>query len=202
MTTYNYPPSADTMILSAVPTTNYGSNVALHTGSVNGSEKRRSLLRWNISGLSGEQVDTDGTLGIYLNYDGASASQNLKAYLVRAARDWVDLQATWNIFKTSNNWGTAGCDNTSTDRYATEIASLALGASPAINQYYTWTIPKATIQDWIDNPSNNQGIVLISDAEAGVTYLAWNSNDAANNKPYLTFDHSTPVAGSKFLPFF
>jgi hypothetical protein len=55
---------------------------------------------------------TSVTVGLYRE-DGAGGTPTLKA--ARLLRDWVENQATWNVYSTGNNWGTAGAANTSSD---------------------------------------------------------------------------------------
>ena len=106
---------ADTTISNYAATTNYGSETYLkvdawHTSIWN------SLIKMSLSSLPAGAELASATLSLY--YYAADGNdpvgKTLTAYKVRRA-DWVEAQATWNIYKTSNGWGTAGCVNTTTD---------------------------------------------------------------------------------------
>lgn len=78
---------------------------------------------------------------------------------IRLGRDWEELQSTWNIYKTSNNWGTEGASNTSTDIIATATDSQNANGNPA-NSYLSFDVT-ADVQAWADGDTNQGWLLLI-----------------------------------------
>jgi hypothetical protein len=141
---------SDAMIYEFAKTTNYGSSAELLLQGVN-TVVSRCLVNMSLSGLpSGATVNTATFSGYY--YDYGSFDPNGRAitlYKVRRA-DWVEAEVTWNIYKTSNNWGTAGCANTSSD---IDTSKTAATNAPASYGWIDWNV-KDIVEDAVANSVN------------------------------------------------
>jgi hypothetical protein len=74
----------------------------------------------------------------------------------RVLRSMQPCQATWNQAASGNNWGTAGANNTTTDRAATPEASATT------DSLFHWSTFDLTtlVQDWLDGRLANNGVLL------------------------------------------
>ena len=157
---------------------------------------------------SGDTV-TAASLFLYLTTWGGESGVNIEDYtftiyrVLRSAYnsdDWVTSEATWNIYKTGSNWGTAGCKNV-TDRTATNMVQYSV---PPAENWPTWTeidvtelVKDAHAEDQILNILNC-GLLVLS-GESDVAYYAYSSYGAASNKPYLSITHEAG-APPTFVP--
>ena len=116
----------DTLINEAATTTNYGSSTFFAVNNrLLTAQRVYSLIEVSLSSLpAGSTVSTATFSAYYYTYDGTSLNPNGKACVLNPLRraDWVEAQATWDIYKTGSNWGTAGALNTTTD-YDDSISS-------------------------------------------------------------------------------
>ena len=131
MPTVNAALSAGTYIDAGSPTTNFNDGIPRYIGAV-GAENR-SIFRFTMpEDPNVGSVITKIELFLYAA-ERVGAAFNCLAYALRRS-DWVQNQATWNIFKTANNWGTAGAKNTTTDIINTIIDQAA---TPAAGNWYS-----------------------------------------------------------------
>ena len=196
MPTYTSQPDAtdglDTYIFGGAATTNYGtSSQALIGWGAASSQPLRGLLKFDLTKgtnppPSGAVVTSDGTLTIYC--EEYNVARTLAAY--ECLRDWVEAQATWNIYSTGNNWQTAGAAG-ALDYDSTEAGSVAVSSTGD----KVITIPAALIQKWIS--VQNYGLVLRHTAET-TNYNRYTTSDGgtAGNRPEFSFEYSL---GGQFI---
>ncbi len=146
--TDGYSGAADTEMLTPDPTGNYSTLTWLGVGdlAVGSSSSYRNILRFALTGLpTSAVVNATSSLQLYeyACYDEATVGSWAVA-LRRLLRDWVPSQATWNIWKTSNNWTTPGAGSDGNDRAAADTASVTLDGTPA-GAFISWT--GATLAD-------------------------------------------------------
>jgi hypothetical protein len=101
------------MLEDEVTPTNHGNTILhVHVNHTDGGNnyEGNSLVSFDTSSLQGVTI-TSATLKLY-----CYSSDTARTYNVRKCtrNDWEEMQATWNIYKTSNNWSTAGGDNVTT----------------------------------------------------------------------------------------
>jgi len=123
-------PTIDNSLQQDGATENHGNYPQLETRLTAGAN-RKSLLAFNFSAL----VPAGATITVAtlkLNCYTYAASRTLTVQrLLRT--DWVEMQSTWNIFKTSSNWGTAGALNATTDFTTTDAATTSLTGTGWLN---------------------------------------------------------------------
>ena len=105
----------DTWIDSATQTTNYGDQESIRLYAGEGySHGRYGLIELPLTSLPSGANVSSSTFSLYWYYTIDCAGDGCRLYRLRRG-DWVEAEATWAIYKTSNNWGTAGAKNTTTD---------------------------------------------------------------------------------------
>lgn len=179
--------SADTMMSSANPTTNYGSDVNFQIGEFNaGVNTGRALLKPDFSVIPAGNTIISAILKLTPIADFSDNARTLRVY--RCLRNWVELQATWNIFSTGNAWATAGCGNNATDYDgAVELGNVSVPASPTLNTPISITLLAAEIQKMFDGTYSNYGFFLKVDTETDdmISYAS-RSNGTVAYRPVLS----------------
>jgi len=197
MTTYTSQPDEasgiDTYILSSSPTTNYGTSSVIVVGQVlpfATPEINRGLIKFDISSIPSNSSIVSANLYLWVSADDSSNARTLSAY--RVLRAWVEAQATWNVYSTGNNWGTAGCSNTSTDREAASIGSASVGASESVGTMITIALNTAKVEEWINGTLTNNGLLLKVDTESSDKYsYDSSSSGTAGERPKLVIEYNS-----------
>ncbi len=192
----------DTFIFSDAPTTNWGTNIVLAVGDnlLDAPGPIRSLIEFGgLSAIPVTSIISSVTFSAFENF--ASDTEGVGTWAVnlqRALRDWVEIQATWNIYSTGNNWGTAGCSQDAVDRIAAVSASVVLDGVAA-NAFINWTGATliADVQSIVNGDNANHGWLLSAPAAESKTGLARNyfaSSDhlTALERPKLVVVYTTP----------
>jgi hypothetical protein len=192
------PSGIDTTLFENVPTLNWGTNDTLYATSTT-NERKRSLLKFDFSAVvpAGATI-TLATLSLYCTT--SRASHTITVYrLLRT--DWVEAQATWNIYKTGSSWGTVGALNTTTDITTTDAATAA---SVAVDQWLNETVT-AQVQTAL-NSVGGVAHFLVADVGASEGYHnIYSSREATTeaNRPKLYIEYTVPSAVSpNFFSFF
>jgi hypothetical protein len=205
MTTYTTQPDAtdgiDTRIDSANATTNYATDV-LTVGEVPSvTQIFRTLLKFNLAVGTNPPPATalvsSATLYLTPTYDGSSNARTMSAY--RVIRAWSESQATWNVYTAGNNWGTAGCANTTTDRESAALGTMAVSASPTGGVALTMSLDITKVQEWISGAFANNGMLLQVDTETDdqIDYAS-SDNATASYRPKLVIEYTN---GGGFMMF-
>jgi len=123
----------------------------------------------------------NATLGLYVyNYGQRTRPIPVAAYPV--IRPWKECEATWNKASYYELWGQAGCDDTVTDRSPVALDQTSLYE---YDQWYEWQVTGAVV-DWVKQPLQNQGLVLVPISEDGGEFDIWHSEYIG---PYLTVEY-------------
>ncbi|MBA4420279.1 MAG: hypothetical protein C0391_03955 [Anaerolinea sp.] len=189
MPSYSNQAPESTLIYEGAATLNYGTNVRLSVGQTAANQRRSSLLRFPTL-PSGVATVSNVIFTLYSAAKSLSANRTLSAYL--NLKDWIEAQTTWNIFKTSNNWGTAGARNTTTDYLNSLLGSATVLSTIATNASLATTLDNTLFLAYLNNQATYPGGFEVLLTETGTDYWNPHSNDAANAayKPKLTFDYT------------
>ncbi|NLF41017.1 PEP-CTERM sorting domain-containing protein [bacterium] len=173
------------MILPAQPNTNWNGNaIQLFNlvDPVTNIAPAGACMYWFdlrvFSQYTGMSVDNDGDFAVGVAWTSVSFPPTFKLYAV--LESWAASNVTWNSF-IGADWATWAL------KYGAELDATIIDAFPAV---YHWTVPKALIQSWIENPNQNFGIALIPEA-TGNSQLR---TQISSPVPTLTFDLSTTNA--------
>jgi hypothetical protein len=185
--TVNIPFSADTYLQSNAATKNYATNTSWYVGDSNASAAIGRA--WGKPDFSSIPANATFLSSIFHPTPIADLTSNARTMRMhRCLRDVVANQATWNIWKTSNNWGTAGASNNSTDYDgAVEIGNMACLATPVLNVAMSMTLAAAEFQKLYDGTYTNNGIVLFMDTQTDdMTQYASQEHATSAYRPYFT----------------
>lgn len=180
--------TVDTHIREAAATTNYDTASPVQTTKYGSGDHTHTLIKFDLSTVSGRSI-TSATLYLYANA-GGSTSHTVSAY--RLLRDWVSTEATWNIYSTGNNWGTAGAENTSSDIASTATDSVS---PTTLGQYWSWDVTDDVALFAAGSASNYGWKLERTDGENDATFLQWRSGDEiGDTQPELVIVHEEASA--------
>lgn len=146
----------DTRIDGASPTTNFD-GAWLWLGIAESAGKyyqRRGLFHYDLKAFipAGATIIA-AVLHFYVFDTDTTVDQAFQA--VRIRRDWVEDEATWNVWKTGSNWTTAGAEHLADDRDINYV--VALGALNTTG-WKTATMT-ALVQDAWTSENGENGVV-------------------------------------------
>ena len=185
----DFSPSADTWLRESTPAANYGTAQSFILGwdTGAGSGKNRIVLRFDLTSLPAGANITAATLTLVKDTASASAVVDGIYYFRRLTQTaWVQLEATWNIYKTGSNWITAGAsgDYTTTDQDSVTITaattSMVFGSLAPL------------VQEAINNRAEVLDVIIMQAETAQGDFLVVWSQDASvsTNRPSLSVTHS------------
>lgn len=193
----------DMFISSNVPNNNFGVYI---TGQVqNVAAARQSSFL---------QVDLTGYLGVTatlarFGVDIYTGGFNIDVAWHRVLKDWIEGtknnaaasagEPTYNSQKHSEAlWATAGCLGDGTDRQASAEGTATITGT---SSDYHFDLTLATVQAWLDNASNNNGIMVTAPNLVESKNITYRSSEASlGNKPYFYMEYTEGGGGS--FPFF
>ena len=102
--------------------------------------------------------------------------------------DWVEAQATWNIYKTGSNWDTAGALNSTTDYSTTHKASQTV---PSGYGWMTWTVTDL-VKDFQTAGTSLHFRLSDSVRNNATAYrISLEDSESATNRPKMTINYTT-----------
>jgi len=195
------PADVATYISAQTATTNFRvSHAFLTVGEWSGgTQQDRGIIKFKLDDIPTGATITSAVLRIYdegVNY--ASNTRTMRVYRVLRAMN-LD-QATWNVYSTGNNWGTAGAGNTTTDREATDIGSISMPATE-VAQYYEITLTASEIEEMITGGGfTNNGFLLKMDTEDNDMHQFSDETDANPPQLVITYSLADPATVTTSTP--
>ena len=197
----------DTFINLDAPTTNYNGNWYGHITRDNNDPadppEKSTLVRFDLPGWVYDSSVTihNAKLGLWVyqlyDLDTSYDYAYVGAYRINTNRDWVDSQATWNVFKGTSYWSTAGCENATWDRAAAADDTLMFTENSAISRYYEWTVT-GSVNTWKGGAANRGWNMRVSSYDGGPEEgisVNLTESSSASYRPKLWLDWTqTPVA--------
>ncbi len=185
--TFTANPTADTRMTNTAATTNYGTDTEIRLGN-RLDVYSRVLMKFDLSSIPISARVQTAKLRLYFTADYASVAPTFSIYRVK--RNWVETQATWNIYSTGNNWQTAGCGGAD-DRESSAICSKVMTATETLNEYKEFDLTASAIEEFISGAFSNNGIFIKANTESAGNYngYGFNSREAASNKPELVIEY-------------
>lgn len=183
---------------------NFGQNQYMRCGDTD-HYTSRFLVMWDISSLNGEGITvSSATISLYskgVGYPAPASGIDVHAILPANA-DWnegsqiaavaASGDMCWTVWQSTNGqpdgsvegtpWaGSPGCSTPDVDYDSTPLHHFNVtGNMSSSYAGYAFEIPASLVQEWIDNPSNNAGILVkyTDDAEEG-SYVQFLASDNA-----------------------
>jgi hypothetical protein len=190
------PSTADTYLSDGNPTTNYGAGTTVNLANIS-TLHWRSIVSFDFHSLVPSLATIiSATLSMY--FYSFATGRTLTVYrLLRT--DWIEAQATWNIYKTGSNWGTAGALGSGVDFTPTDaVAMTSLNGAG----WLSWNV-----KNQVQTARNSVGGVahfIIEDtgAPAAGTGQGMYSREYVVDTslcPKLYIEYTTPLTGASFL---
>jgi spore coat protein A len=211
----NVPAAQDnTLYEDATGTVSNGAGDFVFVGETREGFKRRAVMRFDIAAnIPAGSTINSVTLHLYMSRSKENTPYNTSLHLLLSSwgegtsnADGEEGQgiasttndATWiHRFYPATLWTTAGGD----------YASQASATTPVgDNGFYSWSsvIMLSDVQDWLDNPANNYGWIIVGDEATARTSKRFDSRTSAiaSQRPHLTVDFTPPggSAGACCLP--
>ena len=140
-------PIKDGSLMGHDPNNNYGDGINTPIWHWSGGHAR-PIFAFNINQIPRGATIISATFSVYyyLKQSQDPSWQKVWAYKI-TRNDWEELQATWNIFKTSNSWTSAGGDF---------VTSNPVGGDQVFPASYGWLNfnVKAIVEDALANRIN------------------------------------------------
>lgn len=197
MTTNTYQPDSstgkDTYLNEAAATTNYGTATTMIIGAIvaKAASRYNSLISFDISNIpSGSTISAAKLTFNCTSVDfGGGFTDGTASRLIRS--DWDPATATFNIYKTANNWTAGGAASNGNDYSSTNQVTWT---APAAAGAFDITGLGVLAQDAIDNRS---GILIlklwrITAAASSDIFVSTSDDGTAGNRPKLTVDFTSP----------
>ena len=204
MTTIDIPMISDTTWNGGALDTNYDANVYLRIGkdSNTGGAIWRGWIKPDFSSIPAGSTFNSAILKPTPVYDASDNTRTMRAH--RCLRDVVSNQATWQIWKTANSWGTVGCSNSSTDYDgAVEMGNMSVSATQTLNVQMSMTLVHAELQKLFDGTYTNNGIALFMDTQVNDCMMfASQEYETTAYRPIITIDYTAPAVSSGFFSLF
>lgn len=191
----------DTGLNKFAPTSNFGTVAAFDLGVVDfkgAAQPYHAIIEIDISSIpAGATVSA----AQWDWYGAASVAIDCVFYRLRRT-DWSETQATWNIYKTSNNWTTAGGTDTTNDIDTTNAPTFTMPAAAGAFSIATSAAFVAMVQDALDTRSGILRCLFkaVNDASlVGTKSIDSAEGTTASRRPKLTVTYTEASTRRIFL---
>lgn len=163
-------------IYSSATTTNFS---RLQFGELNSTiSVRRALTRF--PSLSNGSVIPAGKAIVHAHLRGPfteNLCSNSRVYFMRRVlRDWIPAEVTWNVWRTGQNWATAGASNATDIDLATISGSQWYSHYENIGETFYMPLLPGQVQNMYNGTLSNFGWVILATTETDDAYLIDKAN--------------------------
>ncbi|MGB9588618.1 MAG: DNRLRE domain-containing protein [Armatimonadota bacterium] len=196
--------TTDTYMYRDYPTTNYGTSYYIRVYRTADRVDQNGLIKFDLSGqIPQGAVITSAILSLnvceLVNFD-TNDWADVGVYRVGQYRDWVETQATWNVFKGSSYWSQGGAEYVPSD-HAANPDSVIRFYKTSPTGYYHWTVT-SSVQAWYGGSAANNGwLVRIAgnDGSGGEGVTFYSKEYSSSWRPYLTINYTLIPEPSSIL---
>ena len=192
----------DTSIFEDFSGYNFGAGESIYSSNKSSGGQWSSLLKVDLSAYSNIEI-TSAKFGL----DIFSVTSPIYITWHRILLSWIEGtkdfasattgEPSYDDYAVPNPWNTAGCLGDGTDRQAIADGSATV---TALSSDYPLDMSIATVQAWIDDSNDNNGILLSSpNVVAGKEIIARSSEALLGNKPYFYMEYTEDDSGSFFF---
>lgn len=163
------------------------------------SAKASALIKFSgLSGISGPVTVSSAEIFLYQieDTDGFSVDNNF----YRLLRNWVETEATYNVYSTGNSWTSGGAEGSGTDISATLTGAMTSDADN--NEYKSMSTAQLATdaEDFINGDESNYGW-LMQGKTTGIpggsyVYKGYEDSEGTDgHRPYLYIDYTAGGGG-------
>ena len=187
--------SMDTYMASNTANSNYGTNSQVIVGENSASTTiYRTIIKFDLSSINQNATIDSVTLTLHVSAD---YSDNTRDYCIyRIKRNWVEDQATWNIYSTGNNWQTAGAGG-GNDYDTTELGCTSVSSTISTGTAVDFSLTASEIKKLIDGTYTDYGFLIMVDdgvtAENDAHGFYSSSGSTSNLRPKLVIEWTPPT---------
>lgn len=174
-----YAGARDTWISSWYPDENYEGPGAGQI-YIRAVDKKATLLKFDLSMLGPGTVIEEATLSVYVHNWEGNMPITVGAYQV--IRAWVASEATWNKAQALEDWGSPGCNDTSTDRAADPEDEVRISAAQGWQDFDLTEL----VRQWVNDPTRNQGVILKAFSSPAEVQLNSSNHGGTTLRPKLS----------------
>jgi len=189
MTTLTLYPTKDTCLEKQHPDSNKGAGDYLTLWD-NSSAIWRAILEFALSDIPAGATISSATLRLYYWFYSNNDPVNKAVWAYKLTRtNWVELEATWNAYKTGSNWTTAGGD------YVTSNPAGASTTFPSSYGWMEWNV-LAIVQDAYANAIPAEFLVKFQYEIWTIdfsSYAVFHSKEYGSLIPELVIEYTTPA---------
>ena len=183
-TVIELPATADVNVAASTPGRNFGTCDELWVGA---AFTRRTLIKFDLSLLPSTSTINSATLSLY-QY-GTAGADTLEVNIHKINNSWIEGTGTCSSGTSGITW----TGHTASGFFETSIsANTKISSTPGDKMI---NISTALVQDWINTPSNNNGILLklASEPSSGHRSRRFRSKEAANpaERPKLIIGYNS-----------
>ena len=179
----------DTTLRSQFPSQVGGNDTELAVGRATYNIVR-SLLKFDLSAISGASHVLSADLNLYLSSTNSNDSLDITAHDVTKA--WNENEANWLNSATNKSWNIAGGDyNTIIEGTANNISTIPTNVEDGLVK---WALFPLYVYRWLYDPSSNNGLLLKSTNEENINYKKFFSSESlvdTKYKPKLVVTYKT-----------
>lgn len=179
-------------LVQSLPTNNFH-NMTTYEPELSGTAQNNPMKFTGIALIPAGGTITAASLDLYEQ----SASGTCTASIYQILRDLVFTETTWNIWKTANNWTTAGCESAGNDRSGSTAGDVALAAADSAGyRNFTNAAFLTLVQGWYSGGIANYGILLKISAGVSPKSAVFTGDIGADGqRPRLNITISYPSGG-------
>lgn len=181
----------DNLMYNGTPDTPYGSHVNYGSGTIAFTTLAyRTLVEFDLTSITGATISAC-VLTVDVEVGAVTSTAGTTNRIRRA--DWDEATATWNSYKTSSTWTTAGAASTASD---IDTANQVGFSAPTATGSFAFPDMTSLCQDALDVQSNRLRFRIAQNVDANSpatdTYFLSTSSDGATaaNRPLLTVTYT------------
>jgi hypothetical protein len=139
------------------------------------------LVRFDLGAFAGQAVQGPATVSMYVQGTEFPVQYVREVSVHRVLIPWSGATVSFI------NFGPAPGVDLVTD-VGDPLDTIAIEYPGTGNRYVTWTLPAALIQDWIDSPSSNYGLLIFNQSAGDLQF----GSRESSNAPLLTLTIPEP----------
>ena len=177
-----YTGTLDAVLAEEDPDTNFGSALV---GLLDGDDPPGSgsdlstILSWDIRAIPVGSLVEGAAIALNVFNQSSDIYQ-----IYEMKQNWVESQATWKVYSTSNGWHAPGALGTN-DRGSIVLGNFA-PSSTGMNNIALNSDGLDLLQSWVDNPANNHGFIIANSSSSDGVDFDSSNVPTPENRPKLT----------------